>query len=55
MPSPTQRQLVARALTVIALAFGIADASLASQDKPSLTLTVSTSVSTTTSCPIETP
>ena len=44
MPSPTQPRLLAGALTVIALAFATSDASLASQDKPPLTLAVSSSV-----------
>ena len=44
MPSPIQPRLVANALTAIAVAFGTPDASLASQDKPPLTMTVSSSV-----------
>ena len=44
MPSPIQPRLFATALTAIALAFGTSDASLASQDKPLLTLTVSSFV-----------
>ena len=44
MPSPIQPRSVATALTAIAIAFGAADASLASQDKPPLTMTVSSSV-----------
>ena len=44
MPLPIQPRLIAVALTAIALAVGTSDASLAVQDKPPLTMTVSSSV-----------
>ena len=44
MPSPIQARFVATALTAIALVSGTSDARLASQDKPPLTMTVSSSV-----------